>query len=375
MAKAKLDILYPCPDTIKINFSGQWQTGRQIPSRPDIEKLTQDGAIRKLQFESNGLTFWDSSVVVFVSGILKQCEPAGITVDQTGLPSGAKRLLTLASAVAPKTGADKNSDADQFLARIGDKGIQVHSSILMTFEFIGDLTLSFGRLIRGKAHFRMADVYELLQECGWKALPIVSLISILVGLILAFMGAVQLRLFDAQIYVADLVAIGMAREMAPIMTGVIISGRTGAAFAANIGTMQVNEEVDALKTLGLSPIDYLVLPRVLVLVLMMPLLCLYSDLLGLAGGMAVGIGMMDIPYIQYLEHTRQAVDITDFSIGLVKSVLFGFIVALSGCLQGMYCGRSASAVGLATTSAVVIAIVYIVVADGLFAVITNMIGI
>ena len=248
-------------------------------------------------------------------------------------------------------------------------------TVVDTFEFVGELALSVIRLIRGKAHIRMVEVMQIVQACSWQALPIVSLISLLVGLILAFMGAVQLRLFGAQIYVADLVGIGMAREMGAVMTGVIMAGRTGAAFAANLGSMQVNEEIDALQTLGVAPMDYLVLPRITALMLMMPLLCIYADFMGILGGMLVGVGAFDISATQYLNQTRNALSVTHFGIGVVKSVIFGLIVAICGCMQGMRSGRSAAAVGQATTSAVVIAIVYIVVADGLFAVLTNVLGI
>jgi phospholipid/cholesterol/gamma-HCH transport system permease protein len=243
------------------------------------------------------------------------------------------------------------------------------------FAFTGELALSIARLIRGRAKIRSSDVWDVIQECGWKALPIVSLISLLVGLILAFMGAVQLRMFGAQIYVADLVGIGMTREMGAVMSGVIMAGRTGAAFAANLGTMQVNEEIDALRTLGVSPTDYLVLPRITALVLMMPLLCVYADFMGLLGGMVVCVGAFDISFKQYLNQTLQALTLTHISIGIFKSIFFGIIVAVSGCMQGIHCGRSAAAVGQATTSAVVISIVYIVVADGIFALITNVLGI
>jgi phospholipid/cholesterol/gamma-HCH transport system permease protein len=313
--------------------------------------------------------------VGFVYRLESHCVSASIGVDLKGLPGGARRLIKLAAAVPPQSDADKTKTALSFPARIGDAGLAGYQATLNTLEFIGDLALSFSRLLRGKARFRPADIYEVIQECGWKALPIVSLISFLVGLILAFVGAVQLSLFGAQIYIADLVGIGIAREMGAIMTGIIMAGRTGAAFAANIGTMQVNEEVDALQTLGVPPMDFLVLPRVLALVAMMPVLCIYSDLMGILGGLFVGVGSMDISLIQYFEQTRQALTVTHFTVGLVKSVIFGLIVALAGCMQGMRCGRSAAAVGQATTSAVVIAIVGIVVADGLFAILTDVLGI
>lgn len=241
--------------------------------------------------------------------------------------------------------------------------------------FIGEAFLAFGRLLVGRARFRRSELVLIIQECGAQALPIVSLISVLVGLILAFVGAVQLKMFGAQIYVANLVAIAMVREMGAMMTGIIMAGRTGAAFAAQLGTMQVNEEIDALKTMGLSPLEFLVLPRMLALILMMPLLVLYADLMGILGGVVVGIGMLDLSFSQYFEQTRAAITLTDLWLGVGKGVIFGVLVALAGCLRGMQCGRSASAVGDAATSAVVTAIVAIIVSDGLFAVITNVLGI
>ena len=197
----------------------------------------------------------------------------------------------------------------------------------------------------------------------------------LVGLILAFVGAVQLKMFGAQIFVANLVGIATVREMGAIMTAIIMAGRTGAAYAAQLGTMQVNEEIDALTTLGIPPMDFLVLPRMLALLLMMPLLCIYADLMGILGGAIVGIGMLDITAVQYFKQTQAAIDLTNISLGISKSMVFAVIVALSGCMRGMQCGRSASAVGDAATSAVVTAIVWIIVTDGLFAVLCDVLSI
>ena len=215
----------------------------------------------------------------------------------------------------------------------------------------------------------------IIQECGSQALPIVSLISVLVGLILAFVGAIQLSMFGAQIFVADLVGIAMVRVMGAIMTGIIMAGRTGAAFAAQLGTMQVNEEIDALKTMGISPMEFLVLPRMLALMLMMPLLCLYADLMGILGGMIVGVTMLDLSVMEYYQETKRALSLTNLWIGLFHSAVFGILVSLSGCLRGIQCGRSASAVGDATTSAVVTGIVSIVVATAIITFICQVLGI
>jgi phospholipid/cholesterol/gamma-HCH transport system ATP-binding protein len=227
----------------------------------------------------------------------------------------------------------------------------------------------------GQAQFRRVDLALFLQQCGAQALGIVTLVSFLVGLILAFVGAVQLRQFGAQIYVADLVGLAITREMGAMMTGVILAGRTGAAFAAQLGTMQVNEEIDALITMGIPPMEFLVLPRMLALMLMMPVLCVYADLVGILAGLLVSITLLHMPLIEYLNETRRAVDLVDCGIGVGKSVVFGALVALAGCLRGMQSGRSAAAVGAAATSAVVTGIVWIIASDGMFAVVTERLGI
>ena len=241
--------------------------------------------------------------------------------------------------------------------------------------FLGDTVIAVQRLLRGKAQYRRTDLGLIMQAVSAQALPIVSLICFLVGLILAFIGAIQLQLFGAQIYVADLVGIAMVRLMAAIMTGIVMAGRTGGAFAAQLGTMQVNQEIDALKTLGISPMEFLVLPRILALVLMMPVLCVYADIMGIIGGMIVGVGMLNLGLVEYLHQTQASLSLSYFWIGLLYSAVFGVLIALSGCLRGMQCGRSASAVGDATTPAVVTSIVAIVVATAIITFARNVIGI
>jgi phospholipid/cholesterol/gamma-HCH transport system permease protein len=215
----------------------------------------------------------------------------------------------------------------------------------------------------------------LIQECGAQALPIVTLISFLVGVILAFVGAIQLAQFGAQIYVADLVGIAMVRDMGAMMTGIIMAGRTGAAFAAQLGTMKVTQEIDAFTTMGFSALEFLVLPRMIALILMMPLLCVYSDLVGILGGAAVGIGMLDLSATTYFRETMHAINLTDFFGGVFKSAVYGVLIAISGCLRGLECGSSSSAVGDAATSAVVTGIVFIIATCGIFSVIFYALGI
>jgi phospholipid/cholesterol/gamma-HCH transport system permease protein len=261
------------------------------------------------------------------------------------------------------------------LDRIGTGALDITRGWTEGLAFIGEVFGGLLRFFAGKAQFQRSDLVLFIQDCGANALPIVTLISVLVGLIFAFVGAVQLVMFGAQIYVANLVAIAMVRVVGALMAAVIMAGRTGAAFAAQLGTMQVNEEIDALKTLGISPIEFLVLPRMIALIVMMPLLCVYADVMGIVGGLIVGVGMLDIGLVQYLNQTRASLSLTHFWIGIVHAVVFGMLIALAGCLRGMQCGRSASAVGEATTSAVVTSIVALTIATAVITLVCNLLGV
>jgi phospholipid/cholesterol/gamma-HCH transport system permease protein len=367
----------PSEDTLLVRLTGEWKLANKLPEADEVvKKVNADPKIRRITFNTEELRGWDSGLLIFLIKLQElSSHGRAITVDQEGLSPGIKRLLSLSSAVPERKGARRGEARISFLDRLGDSAIASWKSILQMLEFIGEAVVAFMRLLSGRARFRTSDFFLTVQECGAQALPIVSLISILVGLILAFIGAIQLQIFGAQIYVASLVGIGMVRALAAIMTGIIMAGRTGAAFAAQLGTMQVNEEIDALKTLGVPPMEFLVLPRMLALFLMMPLLSLYADLMGILGGMIIGVSMLNLNFMEYFIKTQQSVSIADFVVGLFSAAVFGVLVALAGCKQGMQCGRSASAVGEATTSAVVTSIVSIVVAMALITVVCNVLGI
>ncbi len=357
-------------------FSGSWTVHDQLPDYSLINNIAEEARserVRRYLVDASGVTKWDSVFVTFLIKLFEQ-RTGGVEIDMTDVPAGVKRLVDLATAV-PEVEQSRDESGQGVLASIGDKAFQAAEAVLDVLEFIGELSIAFWALLKGKARFRSKDLFTFLSDCGPSALPIVSLISALVGLILAFVGAVQLKIFGAEIYVADLVGIGMAREMGAMMTGIIMAGRTGAAFAAQLGTMQVNEEIDALKTFGFSPVEYLVLPRVLALGVMMPLLCIYADIVGMLGGLFVSVGMLDIPVVQYYNQTVEALNLNHFTLGVIKSFVFGLVIAISGCMKGIKCGKSAYDVGLAATSAVVASIVMIVVLDGVFAVICDLLGI
>lgn len=375
-AQSTIDFSQPSPNILHAAITGAWQIGSKLLSPATVlSRLEADSRITQLIIDTNELAAWDTTFLTFIRTITKECQNRDIGLEVQGLPEGVERLLHLASVVPEQKGAAPKKKHQPFIYVVGESAVLFVTSSLQMLRFIGEATLSFLNFLRGKARFRRIDLLLFIEECGADSLPIVTLISVLVGLILAFVGAVQLKLFGAQIYVANLVAIAMVREMGALMTGIIMAGRIGAAYAAQLGTMQVNEEIDALSTMGISPMEFLVLPRLFAMVLMMPLLTLYSDLLGMMGGAIVGVGMMDITLVQYITQTQATLDLTNISLGIAKSGIYAIIIALSGCMRGMQSGRSAAAVGEATTSAVVTAIVGIIVTDGIFAVLCDVLGI
>jgi len=362
--------------TLLVTFAGPWHLKQDVPSANIVQsQLRSTPPIRQVSFDTSHLTTWDSGLVAFLVKASEFCRADQVEQDRQGLPAGLRRLLELAEAVPEKKDARSAAARAGIFTRLGDATIGYGLSVREFMAFLGDLTLTFGHFVTGKARYRRVDLLEAIRDCGVSAVGIVSLIAFLVGVILAFMGAVQLAQFGAAIYVADLVCIGMTRDMGAIMAAIIMSGRTGAAFAAKLGTMKVTQEIDALTTMGVSPMEFLVLPRVLALVLMMPLLGVFSDFFGIVGGMFVGISMLGLSARSYIQETIATLTLTNFFGGLFKATVYGLLIAIAGCLRGFQCGNSSSAVGDAATQAVVMAIVMGVVACGVFAVVFNMIGI
>lgn len=362
-------------DKLVVHVSGAWHLRRDLPS-PDLVKTALGAPPRPtaVVFDSSGLGAWDSGLLAFLAGASEACHQLGVREDRSMLPIGVQRLLELAEAVPEKELAQTAHIKESLVERVGEvtEGFVAHTAAFV--DFVGQLAIAMGKFFAGQARYRKSDLMVTIQDCGANALGIVTLISFLVGVILAFMGAVQLQQFGAAIFVADLVGIGMTRDMGAVMTAVIMSGRTGAAFAAQLGTMKVTQEIDALTTLGVSPVEFLVVPRTLALILMMPLLCLYADFMGILGGAAVGV-MLHVSPITYFQETEHALRLTTVWGGVFKATIYGILIAIAGCLRGFQCGNSSSAVGDAATSAVVTSIVMVVVACGLFAVIFNILGI
>jgi phospholipid/cholesterol/gamma-HCH transport system permease protein len=360
------------PGLLLVRLSGNF---RELSQPLDInvvrEALDQGPGVKSLSFESAGVTGWDTRFVAFIRDCAELCRERNVELREDGLPQGVRRLLRLAQAVPERRDAQHAAVKAVFLQRVGEHALKGWEGTKGLFTFLGENLMALGKLLSGRAQFRWADAFVVIQECGPQALGIVAMINFLVGLILAFVGAVELTKFGASIYVADLVAIATVREMACIMTGIILCGRTGAAFAAQLGTMKVNEEINALQTFGISPIEFLVLPRMIALILVMPFLCAFADFISIAGGFVVSVTMLDVTAREYLTRTIHSIQLHSFLLGIIKGSFFGFLVAYAGCLRGMQSGFSAAAVGEAATRSVVTGITAIIASDGIFAVITN----
>ncbi len=377
MQSKSLTISYLTDNSVEISLSGDWCLTCEVVTWQSFQAQFEQypESPEKIDFVSSDLENWDSKLLLFLVKLDAYAQSRHIPVNWDGLPDGAKGLLRLATEVPERSGARRRTRTRSLVYRLGTWAMGGVEELTGLATFLGEWLLSIGRFFTGRASFRWVDFNRFLQAAGAGALPIVGVISLLVGAVLAFVGAVQLQMFGAQIYVADLVGLGVVREMGAMMTAIIMAGRTGSAYAAQLGTMQVNEEIDALRTMGISPMDFLVLPRTLALILMLPLLCLWSDALGILGGLLVGVSILDITLLEYLQQTKEAITLTDIATGLIKSLIFAVVVSLSGCLRGLQSGRNSAAVGNATTSAMVTAILLIVIWDALTTIIFNRLGI
>jgi len=377
MKQATFDI-QPRGETVLVSVGGSWERnalkgGSAAGPLVSAAVAALDGSgVRSVRFLASSLENWDSMLLAAFHAVAREAVSRGLAVDVSALPDGMGPMLDMALAV-PAREQEARKDDTGFLEMVGDKFLAWPGITLSVVEFIGEVTQSMTRFFTGRASFSRRDLWLVFRECGVDALPIVTLTSMLLGLILAFVSSMQLKLFGAELYVASLVGVSMVRVMGPVLTGIVLAGRTGASFAAVIGSMQVNEEVDALTGFGISPVDFLVLPRVLGLAVMTPLLAVYADIAGISGGFLVGVLMLDITPAAYIANTLSFMKMSYVWIGLLHALVFGFIISMCGCYQGMRSGRNASAVGRATTAAVVNSIVGIIVATSVITIIFTVI--
>ena len=350
-------------DEVLCLLSGNWT----ITSNVDLTDVNdcwhsffeQSPSVKKIVFKVSEPIKWDSRLVAFLFCKKKFVTERNICC-QFELPSDLERLFNINPAPGDLGKSDislKNSI--DFLA--------FFRTFQQVTNFLGAWVISLFSLLILRSQLRLKDIILICKDCGSSALPIVTLLSFLTGLTMAFVGSVQLEKFNARIYIADLVALAMVREMGALMVGIIMAGRTGAAFAAEIGNMKLNEELDSLRTFAISPLEFLVLPRTLALVAMVPMLTIYADIVGMLGGLTVGTLVMDFSPSHYIEQTQSAIrDMWEVYSGLVKSVFFGLVIGLVGCYKGLHTGNTSLALGKSVTSSVVTSVTFIVIFDALF---------
>ncbi len=347
--------------TVTLRLGGGFDMDAGCADSAAAEAMLAQGA-KLLRYNADRLENWDSSLVAVLYELEKLAAAAGMPIDRSALPHRLAGLLAMAASIGNRAG-DTAKICNGPISCLGAQTTEAWREMLRFLDFAGNTTLALVDLIRGRSKMRWRDFWAVLQNVSVEALPIVVLISFLVGVIIAFLGAVVLKKFGAEFAISYLIGYGILREMGAIMTGVIMAGRTGAAFAAQLGSMKVSEEIDALQTLGISPNEFLVLPRVVTLVLMMPLLTVFADLVGIFGGYLVAVSMMGVASGQFFIGLDFVAGLNDFALGLFKAMVFGVLIATSGCMKGMQCRASADAVGEAATKAVVLSITLIIFAN------------
>jgi phospholipid/cholesterol/gamma-HCH transport system permease protein len=348
--------------TCRVTLSGDWVARKDGVEAPPAGQILE-GGVRALAFETGGLGHWDSALIAFLYDLRLAAQARGVAFDEADLPRPAARLLALMAAPTPPVAA---AQPTPLLDRVGLWTLSMYGQLEEGSALIGNLVLRGGLAVRGRAAMRADDLFGAMYDAGLAALPIVTVVNLLVGGILAFIGATELRVFGAGLYVANLVGVGMVREMAALMTAIIMAGRTGGAYAANIAAMQAGEEIDALRAFGVPVFDYLVLPKIIALTCMMPILYLYGCGVGIFGGLVVGAATLGATPTSFFIHARDALSLTQLGLGLAKSLAFGALIAIAACRVGLRAGRQASDVGKAATSAVVAGIVGVIALDAVF---------
>lgn len=322
-----------------------------------------------ISVDLGGITRMDDCGALVILQLRRMAEKHGCELEMLGTPEHVRELLDFLRLDDPPRPGGAKRVKPNVLTRFGIKTLEVTDQAMNHVSFVGEVTVTLLSLLRHPGRLRLGDVVLYMQRVGVDALPIVGLISFLLGLIMAFMSAVQLQQFGANIYVASLVALAMVRELGPIMTAILVAGRSGSAFAAEIGTMKVSEEVDALITMGFKPAMFLVAPKIIASLLVVPLLAMYSNLFAIAGGLLIGVTTLDLTVNAYMTQTMNTLTIFDINWGIFKSAIFAVLIATVGCFKGYQVRGGAASVGKATTSAVVTGIFLVILVDSVLAVI------
>ena len=354
-------------NSVDCTLSGCWSVGSYSIDaiRTEWNHFRDDHpSVERFEFRLDDEIIWDSTLVAFLHNCRKDLLDSKKYFVGENLPTGINKLLELSK---PSLEEKTQNEFSLSLELIDETLNKFRLTVISFLSFWGEWIIALFKIPTFKSKLRFEDFAKSCRSCGASALPIVTLISFLTGLTMGFVGSVQLEKFNAKIYIADLVCLAMVREMGALMVAIIMAGRTGASFAAELGSMKINEEIDSMKTFGISPMEFLILPRTLSLLLMIPLLTIYADVVGILGGLVVGTVVMDFSVLHYFEQTQIALQsMWEVYSGLIKSVFFGLIIGLVGCYKGMNSGNDSSSLGRAVTSSVVISVTLVVITDALF---------
>jgi len=359
----------PATEAVKVRCTGAWT----VQGIAQLERQLKDmvwPVAADLEIDSSAISALDTSGAWLLHRTVRALEQQGRSVRIIGLRPEFGSLLELVSARAGFAG-NTTHPKDGLLETIGRQAWQSLENVSGMLVFVGESSIALLRTIVQPRRIRWRTILHNIQSAGFEALPIVGLLSFLMGVVIAYQGADQLQRIGANIYIADLVGLTMLRELSPLLTAIIVAGRSGSAYAAQIGTMKVTEEIDALRTIGVAPQELLVLPKMLALVIALPLLTVYADLTGVLGGMIMASSKLDVSFVVFIDRFGDAVKLSSFLTGIVKAPVFAAIIALVGCYQGFQVTGSADSVGRQTTLSVVHAIFLVIVADALFSVVFN----
>lgn len=340
----------------------------------DYDKIIKD--VDKLSVDCSQVKIYDTYLVVFLNAFKKLCKESAVSFKLLGASNEMERYINALSSISEvESKESKKHFLNDFFTHIGNVTLTILSDSRLLIEFFGDLVLKYLNLIIHPTHMRWKDFPYHFMRAGVNALPIILLIVFLIGIITGYQGALQLGQFGADIYIADLIGISITRELAPLMTAILVAGRSGSAFAAEIGTMKVSEEIDALNSMGFDTMRFLVLPRVTAVVLAIPILTILADIAGVGGGLIAAVSTLDITMTGYLNQLHKALSFADVFSGIAKSMVFGFLVATIGCFRGMQVLGGAESVGKYTTASVVTGVLFIIVSDALFTFLLQILGI
>lgn len=348
--------------------SGPWILGGIANLEFGLAALSRSG-VKSLQFDVAAVTAMDTAGAWLLQRTVLRLESSGCSVTLHGQRPEHEALLRVMKPVGLSTDSSPPTPSLSLLEKIGRAAWPHLQQAVGMLAFLGEISIAVIRSVIQPSRIRWRPVLYNLQHAGFSALPIVGLLAFLLGVVISYQGAGQLQRYGANIFIADLVGLSMLRELAPLVTAIIVAGRSGSAFAAQIGTMKVTEEIDALRTIGISPIELLVLPKVLALVIALPLLGVYADMMGVLGGMVMAKFQLGVSYADFMDRLKDAVDLSALMVGIGKAPIFAAIIALVGCFQGFQVGNGADSVGDQTTASVVQAIFLIIVADALFSVV------